>query len=72
MIQGGCGLGFAFEPGTRLRVAGYCIGQEFERNKTMQAEVFGLVNHAHAPTTELFDNLVVRNRSSNHVGKSYV
>ena len=66
MIQGGCRLGFALETGQGLRVAGNFRGQKFEGNETVQAGVFGLVNHAHAATAQLLENAVVRNRLADH------
>jgi len=37
----------------------YIIGQEFQRDETMQAGVFGLVNNAHASDAEFFEDPVV-------------
>jgi hypothetical protein len=61
MVQGGSGLCFTLETGQSLRIPGQIIGKEFEGDKPMQASVFRLVDHAHAPTTELFDDAVVGN-----------
>jgi hypothetical protein len=55
-----------------MRIAGYGIGQKFERHKTMQARIFRLVDHTHPAATEFLDNPVVRNGFSDHVEKSYV
>ena len=42
--------------------------QELERHQPAELRVLGLVNHAHAATTEFVENTVVRNRFADHVG----
>ena len=60
MIQRRGGLGFALKAAECLRIFGYVVGQEFERDKAAELDIFGLVNHTHAAATELFDDAVVR------------
>ena len=67
MIQGGGGLRFALEASQSLRIAGYLIGQEFESNETVKADLLGLVDHSHAAATELFDDAIVRNGLADHL-----
>jgi hypothetical protein len=43
-----------------LGVLSYVIGKKLQGNETIQAGVFGFVDHAHAATAKLFDNAVVR------------
>jgi hypothetical protein len=43
-----------------LRVVGDIFGQEFERDKAPQREVFCLIDDTHAAATELLENTVVR------------
>ena len=49
MIQRGGRLCFPLETCERLWIAGYIVGQKFQCDETMQARVFGLVHHTHAP-----------------------
>jgi hypothetical protein len=72
VVQGGSCLRLALETGQGLRIFGHCVGQEFQGYKAVQLEVFRLVDHAHAPTTELLDQAVVRNGLADHWRKSYV
>jgi hypothetical protein len=41
-------------------VLSYIIGQEFERDESVQAYVFGLIDDTHTSATELFNDAVVR------------
>ena len=66
MIESGSGTGFAAEAFQRLMIFGYVVGQEFQGNKAAQLGVFRLVNHAHAATTELLDDAVVRDGLADH------
>ena len=59
MVQGGSGLCLALEAAERLRIASHLIGQKFESNKPAQPGILGLVNHAHAASTQLLDNSVM-------------
>src|ERR1700683_873368 len=67
MVQSGSGLGFALEPGQRLRVAGKFVGQKLKGNETLQPRVFRFVNHAHPATTELFNNAVMGDGLADHL-----
>jgi hypothetical protein len=49
-----------------LLVARDVIGEKLERYEPPQLGVFGLVNHAHAATTQLFDDVVMRNGLADH------
>ncbi len=62
MIQRGSCLSLSFKTRERLWRFRYIIGQEFQRNETMQAGVFGLVNNAHASDAEFFEDAVVGER----------
>ena len=59
MVEGRCGLGFALKTGQGLSVFGYIIAQKLERDKAMQGDVFGLVDHAHPAASQLLDDAVV-------------
>jgi hypothetical protein len=60
MIQcRGC-LGFAVEAIARNWIARDVIGEQLERDKPVQAAVFGLVDHAHAAFAQQFKKPIVR------------
>src|SRR5262249_25124820 len=60
VIQGRSRFGFAPESLKRLAVIGEIFGQKPEGDEASEAGVFGFVNHSHTTSTELFDDLVVR------------
>ena len=66
MVQGGSGLRLALETGEGLRIFGNFVGQELERDKAMQLDVLGFVDHAHAAAAEFLDDAVVRNGLADH------
>ena len=59
MVQGGGGLGFSLETREGLRIFRDVVRQEFQRDETMQADVFGFVHDAHAATAEAFQDAIV-------------
>ena len=59
-------LCFSLEAGESLRVLGYFIGQEFQRDEAMQLHILGFVDHAHPTTAELLDDAVVRDGLVDH------
>ena len=60
MVQGGGSLGFPLETREGLRVFRDIVGQEFQRDETMEAHVFGLINHAHPTAAKAFEDAIVR------------
>ena len=60
MIKGGGGFGLALEACEGLGISGDVIGEEFEGDVAVEADVFGLVDHAHTSATELFGDAVMR------------
>ena len=48
-----------------MRILRHVIGQKLERYKTMQTNIFGLVNHAHTAATDLVDDAVMRDGLAN-------
>ena len=52
MVQRRSSLRLALEAFEGLMVAGYIVRQELESNETIEACVFGLINHTHAAATE--------------------
>ena len=59
MVQGGGGLRFALEAREGLVIFGDIIGEEFEGDVAVEANVFGFVDDAHAAATEFFDDAVM-------------
>ena len=60
MVERGGGLRFALETLKGLEVARHPFRQELEGDGSMKPGVFCLVDHTHAPATELFQDAVVR------------
>src|ERR1035441_10429025 len=61
VVQCGGGLGFALEAAERLRVFGYVVRQEFERDKAIEFDVLSLKNNAHATTAKLVHDVIMGN-----------
>jgi hypothetical protein len=66
MIERGSGLGFTLEAAESLGVRRESFGKEFQGDETVKLGVLGLIYNTHASTTELLDDLVVRNGLANH------
>src|SRR5438128_1194216 len=66
VIEGGRGLRLASETGQRLKVSGNFFRQEFEGDETVQARVFGLVDHTHPTAAEFLQDAVVRDGLAEH------
>ena len=60
VIQSRRGLGLALKPGQGVRISGYILRQKLKCDETVEANILRLVDDAHAATTELFQNAVVR------------
>ena len=67
VIESGSGARLAAEAFQSLSVLRYIIGKKFKRDKAAERGVFGLVNHAHTAATELLDDAIVRDGSSDHL-----
>ena len=52
-----------------LAILGQRLGQELERDEPVQAGVFGLIHHAHAPAAQFLEDAVMRNGSAYHSSK---
>ncbi len=66
MVKSGGGLRLPLKSGQGLGVSRHFFRKEFQSDKTPQAGVFGLVNHAHPAAAEFFDDAVVRDDLSDH------
>src|SRR5215831_21061542 len=69
MIQCGSSLGLALKTGDRLRVMGYVLGQELERDQAAELQVLSFVHDAHAAAAQLLEDPVVRNGVADHWGE---
>jgi hypothetical protein len=59
-------LRFALKTHKRLRIVCNVLRQKLQRNKAVQSRILGLINDAHATTTELLDDAVVGNGLADH------
>ena len=66
MIQRRSRLALSAKSFQRLWVASDYFWKEFECNKTVEADIVGLVYHAHATTAKLLDNAVVQDGFANY------
>jgi len=66
MVESGRGVRFAAKAFQSLRVLSHAIGQEFQRDGTVQPSVDGLVDDTHSSSTEFLQDAEVRNGSVNH------
>ena len=73
VVQRRCSFGLALKSREGLWVSGDIIRKEFQRNETIELEIFGLVNHTHPATTEFFKDAVVRDGPADErVGSCHV
>ncbi len=66
MIQSSRGLGFPQKPLFRSSILLQFLGQELQRNFTVQRGVVSQENLAHAPLADLFDDFVMGNGLSDY------
>src|SRR2546427_7003511 len=66
MVQGGSSASLTSEPFQSLRVLGYVLWQEFQRDEAPKLGVLGFIDHAHPPATQLLDDAVVRDGLADH------
>ena len=69
MVQRRGRLRLSLESRQGLRVSRHILGEEFQRNKTVQPYVLSLIDHAHTATTELFYDSVVRDGLTHELGR---
>ncbi len=69
MVQRRCSLGLALETCECLSLSGHLVGQELQRNETVEAGVFGFVDHTHAAATQLIQDGVMRDFFPEHVSR---
>src|SRR5271165_1520906 len=66
MVQGRSRLGLSLEANQCLGISGYVIRQKFQRNESVQGEVFGFVDDTHASAAEFLENAVMRDDLVDH------
>src|SRR5260221_4926443 len=66
VIQRGGGLSFLHEAGLVLVGSSELRGKELQCDDAFKLCVFGFIHHAHPAFAELVENMVVRNRLSDH------
>jgi hypothetical protein len=59
VIERGSSFSLPLKAGQWLRVFGYIIRQEFERDKALEFNVVGLEDDTHAPAAKFLDNAIV-------------
>ena len=68
MIERGCSARLAAEPFDRLRIVGNVVRKEFQRDAPAEARVLGLVDHAHSPAAQFFQDVVVGDGAADNGG----
>ena len=66
MIERGGGLGFLEEALSIRLLFRHMRGQEFEGDESVERQVLGLVDNAHAPAAEFLQDLVVADGFADH------
>jgi hypothetical protein len=69
MVQCRSCLRFPLKSGQRLGIFGYFVRQEFQRDKTAQRDILGLIDHTHPAATQSLDDAVVRDGLADHWAK---
>ena len=55
-------------PAATLRVTPRRFREEFQRDESVKASVFSLIDNSHASAAELLDNAVMRDNFADHFG----
>ena len=66
MVKGGGSLCLSLKPSKHLWVFGDLIREELQGYGTVEADIFGLVNHPHTTATKFLDDSVMRDGLPNH------
>jgi hypothetical protein len=59
VIQGRRGLRLPLKPGEGLRIPGYILRQELERDETVETSILRFVDDAHTAAADLFNDAIV-------------
>jgi len=70
VVELGHRSGLALEPGEAVGVGGYFQGKNLDRDVTVEALVVGAIDDAHAAGTNLLDDAVVTERTTDKVSHS--
>src|SRR5216684_6661800 len=66
VVQRRCRTRLALKTFHRWMVLGKLLGKEFQADKATQPNVLGLIHNPHAAATQLFQNTVMGDGSSDH------
>src|SRR5208282_3732609 len=66
VAKSGRGPRLPLEPREGMQIPGYIVGQELERDETVEASILSFVNDPHAAAAELLDDTVMRDGLANH------
>ena len=66
VVERGGGLGLATKPFQGLIIVCDCVGQELQRDETIEPRVLGLVNQAHPTAAQFAKYAIVRDRRVDH------
>jgi hypothetical protein len=69
MLESGGGLGFALKTAEGLRVFGEFLGNKQHGNVAAPLKVFGTIDSAHAPVTDVAENATVGRRLPDGFGR---
>src|SRR6201993_5373821 len=70
MVQCGSGPSFAAKALQCVRTLSDIVGKKLERDEASENGIYGLVDHAHTTTADLFNDAVVRDGPADHAGES--
>ena len=66
VIECGSRFGFKDEPAPAFRIRNFRLRQDLYRNESVQVQISRLVDDSHTALADLFQNLIVQKRVSDH------
>src|SRR4029077_1818001 len=69
MVQGGGRLRLPLEATQCLRVLSHFVRQKLQSDETVKLDVFRLIDDTHAAAAQLLRNLIMRDRSADHLSR---
>src|SRR5215471_15730761 len=72
VIESGCSTCFTLKPLQSRGIPDQTLRQEFEGHMTLELQVFGLIDHTHATTTEFPDDTVMCDCLADHWRQSFL
>ena len=71
MIESGGSLGFPLKPIQCTAILGYVFRQEFQGDESAQRSIHGLIDNAHSPAADFFDDPIATQRLADHGEASF-